>query len=574
MSIERVKYIAEIRDLVSKPLRGIQDQATKTFNKADRELDQFQRNLDETPAHAGKAKRSLSSLGSGGRGSFAGLGGIVKGAIGPLAAFAGAAGLGLVGSRIVSLGAQMEQTRISFTTFLRGNKQAADGLINQLNQFANVTPFTNAKVIQASRTLLAFGMDANEILPTLKFLGDVSAGTGKDLSELGVIFGQIKGAGRLMGQDLLQLINAGFNPLQVISEKTGRSMADLKDDMSKGLISFDMVKQAFKDATSEGGLFFNLMQKQSQSLSGRWSTLVGKLEMIGITLGESAAGPLGNLVNLGIQVVEWFSNNLGNLGDVFRPLGEAMAPLWAGIREIGEALGFASGTGTFLSTVFNALGNMIRRISPVLQAMASVLGYVAGLIAKIISFTSKWLERNEWLVKGLKGIQGAIMGVLKNTFNAMKTTLGGLADVLVGMLTLDKDKISSGAQALKKAVIDGSIIGTTRSAVSGFREGYNDKSRNFFGAQKKETASADLPGRSTSGIPGLGGSGKTDLLNGLSEVKGDGRAAKNITINLSSLVDNINVYAEDPRDFQDQIRDRVTEALSLVLNDANIIAGQ
>ena len=76
------------------------------------------------------------------------------------------------------------------------------------------------------------------------------------LSSLTLAFSQVQSTGRLMGQDLLQMIGQGFNPLQIISEKTGRSMADLKKDMENGAISADMVTEAFKIATSEGGRFF------------------------------------------------------------------------------------------------------------------------------------------------------------------------------------------------------------------------------------------------------------------------------------------------------------------------------
>jgi translation initiation factor 2 alpha subunit (eIF-2alpha) len=81
-----------------------------------------------------------------------------------------------------------------------------------------------------------------------------------------------------MGQDLNQLINAGFNPLQVISEKTGRSMSDLKDDMAAGLITFSDVEDAFKDVTSEGGKFFKMMETQSATVGGRWSSFVDTVE--------------------------------------------------------------------------------------------------------------------------------------------------------------------------------------------------------------------------------------------------------------------------------------------------------
>lgn len=182
-----------------------------------------------------------------------------------------------LGKTIFDLGVKQEQLNIAFTTFL-GSAEKAKKVIADLTKFAIVTPFTPDQVNQAAKALLAFGVKGDELIPTLKMLGDVSSGTGKDLAEMAVIFGQIRSTGRLMGQDLLQLINAGFNPLQVISQKTGKSVRELKEEMEKGNISFEMVSDAFKTATSEGGLFFDLMEKQSRSIGGIVSTITGNIE--------------------------------------------------------------------------------------------------------------------------------------------------------------------------------------------------------------------------------------------------------------------------------------------------------
>jgi tape measure domain-containing protein len=203
-------------------------------------------------------------------------------------------GLGQVAKKIFDLGVAQEQTNITFTTFL-GSAEKAKKLIGDLTKFSIITPFTPEQVNNAAKTLLAFDIAAEDVIPTLKALGDVSSGTGKDLSEMAVIFGQIRSTGRLMGQDLLQLINAGFNPLQQISKTTGRSVRDLKADMEKGLITFEMVEGAFKDATSEGGLFFNLMEKQSESVGGKLSTIEGNIEEVGKKLFEANQGGVSDM---------------------------------------------------------------------------------------------------------------------------------------------------------------------------------------------------------------------------------------------------------------------------------------
>ena len=187
-----------------------------------------------------------------------------------------ATGIGVIGAAAVGLGvkynAEMEQYKAGFTTML-GSAEQADKTIASLKSFAEKTPFELTDLANASTTLLAFGEDVNNLEADLKMLGDISLGNVEKFRGLALVFGQVQSQGKLMGQDLLQMINQGFNPLQIISEKTGESMASLKDKMSKGQISFEMVADAMKTATSEGGQFFNAMEAQSKTFTGQVSTL-------------------------------------------------------------------------------------------------------------------------------------------------------------------------------------------------------------------------------------------------------------------------------------------------------------
>lgn len=205
--------------------------------------------------------------------------------------------------RTFELGVKQEQLNIAFTTFL-GSAEKAKKLLQELTKFAIITPFTPDQVNNAAKALLAFGVAGKDIIPTLKMLGDVSSGTGKDLTEMAIIFGQIRSTGRLMGQDLLQLINAGFNPLQIISEKTGKSVGTLKSEMEKGLISFEMVSDAFKSATSEGGKFFNLMEAQSQSVGGLLSTVSGNIDELLKNVFTATSGPIKEFTDLLVELSE------------------------------------------------------------------------------------------------------------------------------------------------------------------------------------------------------------------------------------------------------------------------------
>ncbi len=172
----------------------------------------------------------------------------------------------------VKYNAEMEQYKAGFSTML-GSAEKANKTISDLKEFAKKTPFEMTDLANASTTLLAFGEDSKNLMDDLKILGDISLGNSEKFKSLALVFGQVQSQGKLMGQDLLQMINSGFNPLQVLADKTGKSMSALKDEMSQGKISFEMVAEAMRAATSEGGQFYNAMETQSKTLTGQFSTL-------------------------------------------------------------------------------------------------------------------------------------------------------------------------------------------------------------------------------------------------------------------------------------------------------------
>lgn len=182
------------------------------------------------------------------------------------------AGLSYLAKTGIDAAMSMESLTAQFTV-MTGSAERANAVLSEIADFAAKTPFTKLGLADAGKTLMAFGIKGQKIVPTLRMLGDVAGADQNKLKSLALVFGQIQSAGTLRGQDLLQLINQGFNPLNVISEQTGISMAKLKDAMAQGAISADMVTAAFQAATSEGGLFFGNLEAQSQTLQGRLSTL-------------------------------------------------------------------------------------------------------------------------------------------------------------------------------------------------------------------------------------------------------------------------------------------------------------
>ena len=182
----------------------------------------------------------------------------------------------------------IEMLQVSFETMLNSASQA-NALIGQLQNYGANSPYDTEGLAQAAQLMLSYGMNASRVMPTLKQLGDIAMGDNNKLQSLALAFSQMSAAGKVCKQDLNQMINAGFNPLQVIAEQTDRSIGDLFDDVSKGKISVEQITQAFKDATSQGGQFYNMAQKQSNTLQGTLASVNDEWTNFKQTLGSIIA---------------------------------------------------------------------------------------------------------------------------------------------------------------------------------------------------------------------------------------------------------------------------------------------
>lgn len=198
---------------------------------------------------------------------------------------------------------EVENLIISFETLL-GSKDKATQFFSELSEYAVNTPLMLNDLAGGAQTMLAFNIEAEKVIPTLKQIGDISMGDRDRFNSLVLAFSQMSATGKLMGQDLLQMINAGFNPLATISEKTGKSIGQLKDEMSAGAISSEMVAQAFADATAEGGKFHGMLDKQSKGLKGQISNLEGAIDDMFNAMGEKSEGILTGSVEVASELVK------------------------------------------------------------------------------------------------------------------------------------------------------------------------------------------------------------------------------------------------------------------------------
>lgn len=173
---------------------------------------------------------------------------------------------------VIRVRGEMEQMEVAITSLV-GSQAKADVLIKDLKDFARMSPLTIKDLMEATQTMIGFGVEVEKIPRFIRALGDVTLGNSERFKSITLAFSQMTAAGRLMGQDNLQFINAGFNPLMYIAEKTGKTMKELRDEMQKGAISTKMVEDAFISATEAGGRFYQMSEKTSQTVAGQMNKL-------------------------------------------------------------------------------------------------------------------------------------------------------------------------------------------------------------------------------------------------------------------------------------------------------------
>ncbi len=365
------------------------------------------------------------------------LGSIAKAGLKVTAAAIGAVS-GAFGAAVLSgvkYNSQMEQYITSFGTML-GSAEEATKLVNNLKEMGAKTPFETSDLAKASQTLLAFGTSAEDLLPTLQMLGDVSQGNKERFDSLTLAFAQVGSAGKLSGQDLLQFVNAGFNPLNEISKMTGESMAELKERMSAGGVSAEEVAEAFKHATSEGGQFYQAMEAQSQTFNGQMSTLKDNAMSF---IEELTQGVTNTLKDSVLPTVNGWLEELqsaftsNGVEGVVTAFGSILADACTKLAE--SAPGVVELAVGFIQSFMKGIGDNAPQLIQAAKQIVSAL--VDGLIKLLPSEVQKPVKETANILKrsfesgGLRNAINTVSNILKNlgkvVTNLAKTILPPLA---------------------------------------------------------------------------------------------------------------------------------------------------
>lgn len=340
------------------------------------------------------------------------------------------AGAGIGMSIRKGMEADLQQANI--TTLLRGDVEKAKALYAQLSDYGVKTPYDKAGLIEAQKTMMSFGLSSEFAFGKLKNIGDIAMGNAQKMQSLSLAFAQATSAGKLQGQDFNQMISAGFNPLQVISERTGESMAQLKERMSKGGISAQELAQAFEWATDRQGLFYQGAEKAGQTLSGKFNKMMDSITELALKVYEAISPMLGPLVDFMSAVFESIGGGIGWLIQKFQ---EGNPVIWG----IAGAIGIFT-TALILHNTYTAIAtawqnrltwaviktNLAFLANPITLVIAGVIALIA-LIAYCIVGVSGWGKAWEHTIQGMKYIWEAFILVYKAHWNtAVNTFMAGI----------------------------------------------------------------------------------------------------------------------------------------------------
>ena len=389
--------------------------AQREFEALDATTAKYNQTLKNTQNTANSSKSALSSYGnqlkanktsaSGLSGALGTLGGSL-GSLGTLASGA-AAGFALLklkeyGQYALQTSAAFEQLAISFRV-MTGSAQTGQELTDAIIKLGAETPMTAQQLSKAAQLLLSFGESAENIIPDLQLLGDITGGEVNRFNMLALAFAQVGANGKLMGQDLLQMVNAGFNPLQIMSQTTGKSMGQLRKEMEDGRVTFQMVRQAMADAASEGGRYFGLMEQQSQSLNGRLSTLGDTWEQVAKSIGDvfapAAKTAVNALITLGENVqktIEWLKSEQSTLAG----LKESWDKYWASKRKSKATLVFT------VEPYLNQTRTQ-KQVQSALSKSGANTGFNATVLSSSASSTSSVTKQKDAYEKLQQAVQNA-----------------------------------------------------------------------------------------------------------------------------------------------------------------------
>ena len=283
----------------------------------------------------------------------------------------------------VKYNASIEQYQTSFEV-MTGSADKAAEVIERLKKVGAETPFELPELADTTQLLMNYGFTADDAMDKMMMLGDISQGSADKMSRIATAYGQMSSAGKVSLEDVKQMIEAGFNPLQEISESTGESMASI----SEGTLSVDEITASMERATSEGGKYFQSMEKQSQTVNGLISTLKDNAQqLLGEVVKPISESMAKELLPSAINALEQLTTAFQTEGvdGLIQAGGQILSNLLLGIsQKIPTAI--TTAVGVITTFIDNITANIPQFLSAGGQIISSILSGMMQLLPSIGTF--------------------------------------------------------------------------------------------------------------------------------------------------------------------------------------------
>ena len=399
------------------------------------------------------------------------LGGIAKKGAGVAVAAVGAVtaalGAGVVAG--VKYNASIESYQTSFEV-MTGSAEKAAEVIDKLKKVGAETPFELPDLADTTQLLMNYGFSADEAMDKMMMLGDISQGSAEKMSRIATAYGQMSSAGKVSLEDVKQMIEAGFNPLQEISESTGESMASLYDRISKGTISVDEITASMQRATSEGGKYFQSMEKQSQTFSGLISTLKDNAQqLLGEVVKPISDGLTESLLPAAISAIEQLTQGFEENGvaGMIQAAGNIVNGLFTGMMENAPLListgmellnqfllGIATGVPALITKGFEIVTQLVLGILQnlpqlITQGAAVITNFVNGLLSSLPSVLQSGVQM---ILRLVDGIINNLPSIVSAAAQAIARFIASIASNLPQIIATGNKIIAELAVGLIKAI--------------------------------------------------------------------------------------------------------------------------
>ena len=321
----------------------------------------------------------------------------------------------------IKYNATIEQYTTSFEV-MTGSADKAAKIVERLKEIGAKTPFEMTGLADTTQLLMNYGLTADDAISKMMMLGDISQGNADKMNRIAMAYGQMSSAGKVCLEDVKQMIEAGFNPLQEISESTGESMASLYDRISKGTLTVDEITASMERATSAGGKYYQSMEKQSQTFSGMISTLKDNaMQLLGDVVEPICTAMTDELLPAAIKAIE-------DLQKVFEKDG------LKGLMESGGAI------------IANFLTGMMKQLPSLVDGAVQILNsFVEGLNSNIDSLVSAGTQIVQTLCTGL--LQ-TIPQILSLGMQSIASFAAGISKMLPQLIPLAVDCVLTLAEGL------------------------------------------------------------------------------------------------------------------------------